>query len=523
MKKVAVKISDDKIFFSFIYIDPTIINVTMEDNNENNYIFSDKYLKVNFKLFFSFINNILLAKKINTIVIEDTNLLPLIVSIINNMKRNTNLIIDDDKKINDDILKLLLKTKYLKELNCFDIEKNIAEKLAKNNIKFKTRKELLTLSNFSTVNSLDNYSDIYFKEDVKVINNFNNKDLVDFENFCKQNKNLKNVYFYGFPSNNAEKILDNLHFNYLNKIKISLYVDSNNINIFRKSINKIKKLKKKYKKNKNIKFEVVYSEEYFKKNYFKQLSLITLKVCCLVGIVFAISTISLMGYNNYMSKKSIKDIRLIATPKKIKLEEPIKEQPEVKEEEKVEEKPKVTLNENYDELLKINDETVGWLKVNNTNVNFPIVQTSNNDYYLDYNFYKKRNYNGWAFVDYRNNLNELDKNTIIYGHNGTIFGSLYNTLKNYWLNNENNYIISFNTRTNQMQFRIFAIYKTTPDFYYLDTNYSSNIEFMNFIDEVKKRSIHDFGTEVNENDHILTLSTCIEKGTQRVVIHAKRI
>ncbi len=523
MKKVAVKVSENKIFFSYIYIDPTIINVIIEENSKNKYIFSEIYLKNNYKLFFSFINNILTTKNIKTIVLEDVNLLPLIVKIINDIKKKIYLIISDDAIIDDDITKILLKTKYIEKLNCYDITKKNAEIIANNNIIFKTRKELLTLSNFSTSNELDNFSDIYFKEDVKVINNFNNNDLVDFENFCKQNKNLKNIYFYGFPSQNAESILDNVKFNYLNKIKISLYVDSNNIDIFRKSIKKIKKLKKRYSKNKNIKFEVIYSEEYYKKNYFKQLSLITLKVCCLVGIVFAISIISIMAYNNYMSNKSIKDIKIIATPKKITLTEPIVEQSETQEPETSQQESKVNLSENYDELLKINPDTIGWLKVNNTNVDLPIVQTTDNDYYLDYNFYKKRNYNGWAFVDYRNDINNLDQNTIIYGHNGTIFGSLYNTLKNYWLNNENNYIITFNTRTAKMQFRIFSIYKTTPDFYYLNINYPSEIDFMNFISETKNRSIHNFNTEVTQNDQILTLSTCIEKGTQRVVIHAKRI
>ena len=71
---------------------------------------------------------------------------------------------------------------------------------------------------------------------------------------------------------------------------------------------------------------------------------------------------------------------------------------------------------NLNELRKINSDTKGWIKVNGTNINYPFVQTSNNDYYLNRSFDKSLNKSGWVFMDYRNNLTNLDKNTILYAH-----------------------------------------------------------------------------------------------------------
>ena len=181
------------------------------------------------------------------------------------------------------------------------------------------------------------------------------------------------------------------------------------------------------------------------------------------------------------------------------------------------------LTEDFDKLKSINSDTVGWLRVNNTNVNYPVVQTTNNEYYLNYNFYKRKNYNGWIFMDYRNSIETLNDNTIIYGHNGTMFGSLKNTLKEKWYTNTNNQVITFNTLYAKLRYQIFAIYVTTPDFDYLVNNYQYKENFDNFLNDVKSKSIYNFNVDVTNNDKILTLSTCAENGAKRIVIHAKLI
>lgn len=71
---------------------------------------------------------------------------------------------------------------------------------------------------------------------------------------------------------------------------------------------------------------------------------------------------------------------------------------------------------NFNELKKINNDTVGWIKVEGTNINYPFVHTNNNDYYLNHSFDKSSNGAGWVFMDFRNNISNFSKNTILYAH-----------------------------------------------------------------------------------------------------------
>ena len=127
-------------------------------------------------------------------------------------------------------------------------------------------------------------------------------------------------------------------------------------------------------------------------------------------------------------------------------------------------------------------------------------------------------------MDYHNQLDGTDKNIIIYGHNtqdGSMFGSLRNTLKREWYENNDNQIIKLYTKDQAFQYQIFSIYNIDNEQYYLKTSFDNN--FTDFANKLKDRSIYNFGIDVKENDSILTLSTCSHNGKKRVVIHAKRI
>ena len=179
----------------------------------------------------------------------------------------------------------------------------------------------------------------------------------------------------------------------------------------------------------------------------------------------------------------------------------------------------------FSSLLKINPDTKGWIKVNGTNVNYPFVQQSDNNYYLNHDFNKKSNGGGWVFLDYRNNLSSTEKNTILYGHgrqNKTIFGTLKDTLNDKWLNNSDNHIINLSTENENTLWQIFSVYRipTTND--YIQVKFNSNDEYLNFLNKMLKRSIHNFNTTISENDRILTLSTCYNND-DKVVLHAKLI
>lgn len=180
---------------------------------------------------------------------------------------------------------------------------------------------------------------------------------------------------------------------------------------------------------------------------------------------------------------------------------------------------------NFDELLKLNNETKGWIQVNGTNINYPFVQTDNNDYYLTHSYNKSYNQAGWVFMDYRNDTENLDRNTILYAHgmnNKTMFGSLRNILSSSWYNNTNNHIIKLSTPTENTLWQVFSVYhiETTND--YIQTEFRSDKEYQEFLDMLIGRSAVTFDTTVNVNDKILTLSTCYNK-TDKVVMHAKLI
>ena len=182
------------------------------------------------------------------------------------------------------------------------------------------------------------------------------------------------------------------------------------------------------------------------------------------------------------------------------------------------------INVDFNGLKRTNPDVVGWLKVNGTNINYPFVQSSDNDYYLTHSFNKSYNGAGWVFLDYRNNGTN-NKNTIIYAHgrsNKTMFGTLKNVLNSGWLNNTNNYVIKISTETENSLWQIFSVYRipTTSD--YLQTNFNDETEYQNFLDMIKVRSSHNFDTNVASTDNILTLSTCYNN-SDKMVVHAKLI
>ncbi len=184
------------------------------------------------------------------------------------------------------------------------------------------------------------------------------------------------------------------------------------------------------------------------------------------------------------------------------------------------------LSVDFNDLLRKNNETVGWLKVNNTNVNYSVVKHNDNEYYLKHDFNKNYNISGWVYADYRDDFTYFGNNTIMYAHNmtnRTMFGSLVWVLKESWYTNEENHYIKLSTPTSNTVWKIFSIYTIKPEVYYLKTYFDTDNQHQEFINTIAKRSIYNFGEDVSNNDKILTLSTCTDDGTKRIVIHAKMI
>lgn len=184
------------------------------------------------------------------------------------------------------------------------------------------------------------------------------------------------------------------------------------------------------------------------------------------------------------------------------------------------------LQANFSELYNQNPDTVAWIQVMGTKVDYPVVQAENNSFYLNHSFDKTESKAGWIFSDYRNNFSTLHDNTIIYGHarlDDTMFGSLRSVLEDSWYQNSENHIIKLSTPKMNSIWQIFSVYTILKESYYIKNHFYTIESFQNFLATISKRSRYSFQTAVNEKDKILTLSTCQDNYGNRIVIHAKLI
>ena len=182
-------------------------------------------------------------------------------------------------------------------------------------------------------------------------------------------------------------------------------------------------------------------------------------------------------------------------------------------------------NIDISELKKDSKDVVAWLMVDGTNVNYPIVQTDNNDYYLNHDLMGRLKASGWTYMDYRNQNDMSDMNTIFYGHNllnKTGFGSLSNVFTKEWFE-DSNHLIVVKTEERKYFYQVFSVYTIEPELYYLQTNFYRDIDYQEFLDTLVERSIYDFEIELDTDAKIITLSTCTDDSRGRKVVHARLV
>lgn len=236
-----------------------------------------------------------------------------------------------------------------------------------------------------------------------------------------------------------------------------------------------------------------------------KISTVIINLLLLGVIMFCIAKIGMWFYDNYKSK-AVK-----SNYKKIQEKIDNTDTNKIKSE---------TIS--IKELKKQNDDTVGWLKVNNTEISYPIVKSDDNDYYLHRSFDKSYNSAGWPFMDYKNKLDNTDKNMVIYGHNrrnGDMFGTLKKTLKEDWYMNQDNRIITFITENEVQKYEVYSVYEVLNEEYYINTEFD-NDSYNKFLDTVSKRSYYNFNVNLDSSKPTLTLSTCSGNDKYRTVLHA---
>lgn len=539
MKKILINIKNNEIIFSYktnnSSINNDLINTNIISNNE--LIFSDVYINENSKIISSFINELILQYQIQTITISKMELASLIINILEKVTTIKNLCIKEDESLTYTICEAIIKNKHIKNINCYTLQPFMIELLDKNNITCETRSEILYMSNFMEQNNLIRYSNIYYKTNIRITLPLSLEDLKDFQDFCKINKYLKTIHINKPLTTELESIIKILISTNKSNIKIIIHENIND----EKTINALKEINKTYKKKHKIYLTLEYSEEYLHKNLLSQTIANMLKVCSLIISSLVILVITYIGISNYVALKQvdaikddlnkvieITDSKTIAEliDKKQEEDNPDIETPQPDDDEPVETENnyKLITNMQLASLLSVNEDVIGELKVNNTNVDYPVVQTTDNDYYLKHNINRKNTANGWIFMDYRNNPMNLDKNNIIYGHNmyysGVMFGTLHKTANKSWYTNPENQIITYNTLYENMSFKIFSIYRVPKTNDYLKVFFNTDEEYLEFIDMITKRSIYNFNVPVPADSKIITLSTCSNNGTKRLVIHA---
>lgn len=184
-----------------------------------------------------------------------------------------------------------------------------------------------------------------------------------------------------------------------------------------------------------------------------------------------------------------------------------------------------TIRPQFKDLLTVNNNIVGWISTDGTKLNNPILQAENNDFYLNHNFKDRESRAGSIFMDYRNDVQDINRNTILYGHamkNSTMFGSLKNYLNQQYA--DEHPIIYLDTLYEGYDVEVFAAYETTIDFYYIETEFKGNDAFLKFLDEIQARSAIEMNVEIGPEDNILTLSTCkdsVMSDDHRFVVQGK--
>ena len=166
----------------------------------------------------------------------------------------------------------------------------------------------------------------------------------------------------------------------------------------------------------------------------------------------------------------------------------------------------------FDELMKINDDTVGWIRFYKepSQINYPVVQGEDNDLYLHKTFSANENTLGAIFVDAAASSDFTDKNTIIYGHrmkDGSMFRKLEEYKdKDFW--KENPYFYIYTPDGKEITYKIYSVGQVldTSDTYL--TSFAGEEDYQKFLDMTMKEADYDTGVKVTTDDTIVTLSTC---------------
>ncbi|MBQ4105397.1 MAG: sortase [Clostridia bacterium] len=199
---------------------------------------------------------------------------------------------------------------------------------------------------------------------------------------------------------------------------------------------------------------------------------------------------------------------------------------------------------NWEGLKKINKEIVGWIRLDGAKIDYPVLfhkeDSAESQFYLYRNYKKEPSDFGSVFLDYRCPKGTDSKQIVLHGHNMSSDGSMFSDLLKYarvdgWTKGNIKYyqanpIIHFDTPKSDGEWIIFSVMKINVSnkneaiFNYFMGDFESEAQFMNYVYNVKERSYINVNIPINEDDQLITLSTCsYEQENNRTVIVARRV
>ena len=247
--------------------------------------------------------------------------------------------------------------------------------------------------------------------------------------------------------------------------------------------------------------------------------------------------LSIIYIANYflLKKQAIQESQLLD---KIEIDEnQVKEANETTEEANIttQENIEETINQQTERILKVqklqeeNSDIVGWLEIEGTSINYPVLQGTDNEYYMTHNYKKQKSKNGSIFLSKDYDWSIPSSNLLIYGHNlnnGTMFQELLKYEKEEFY--KKHPIIRFTTNKEDAEYEIISVFKSRVYYkteknvfrYYFFVNANSEAEYNEFVQNAKKASLYDIDKTAKFGDQLITLSTCsyhVEDGRFAVV------
>lgn len=196
-------------------------------------------------------------------------------------------------------------------------------------------------------------------------------------------------------------------------------------------------------------------------------------------------------------------------------------------EEDEEESKEGEIRPQFTNLQEVNPDITGWISIEGTQINYPILQSTTNEEYLNHNYKGDYAGAGSIFMDYRLDIKSDNPNTILYGHrmkDGSMFDGLTKFLDKDFFDAHR--VVKFDTLYGSYDAEIFAVYQTTTDFDYIQTEFTNDAEYSLLLDRIRENSQYHTDIEIKPDDQILTLSTCdyvLDPQQGRLVVHAKII